>query len=381
MSVFSPIYLLKIIKIRRRVRIFKKKKILLAFVSLLMILTISLVVLSQMNILKFSLRYNFSKEKIRIGHMEKPENMLYYLADDLGYFEEEGIQAELVPFSNDEDGISSILAGEIDTGSFKSIEVIKAMDLGEEIRIHGGGIQHGYGLFTLSENASEYDLIENYNEKTIGVLKDSLGKVILKDAIDKVNRSENLNIAEFDTYIELLKALNNKELASGVFALSDLGLADRENLRLAIGSVDLFKKHPSYSQVAKTSLLKDEKGEKIFIRYNRALIKAYKYYIEYPRETIDIILKYVDVDRDLLRGDIYDENQEANWDSFWPNPNPNREYNEKFIKTLEGQRYLRAENNEKRRYIYDAIYFKAMNELAKETNDPIYKKLQRQFLC
>lgn len=383
MSVFSPRYGLRIIKIRRLVKIIKKKKILIAFVSLFIIFTISLVVLSQMNTLGSYLSHNFSKEKVRIGHMGKTENILYYLANDLGYFEEEGIQSELVLFDKDEDGIAALLSGDIDTGAFTTMEVIFAMDSGQDLKIFGGGLQHGYGLFTKKANLDQGASLENYIGKSIGTVKNSVGDVILRYSINKLDKEkrDQISIVEFDYPRELIVAIKGDTVDSGVLALSDVNLEDRKDIEVDIASINLFKKHPSYSQIARASLLGDKDNEKFLIRYQRALIRAYKYYLENPMTTSKIVSNYVYLDKETIMADIYDGDQGANWENFWPNPNPNKEYYEKLIKVLEDLDYISSSSDKKRRYVYDAIYFKAMNELAKETNDPVYKKLQRQFLC
>ena len=323
-------------------------------------------------------------DKVIIGHVGKPGNLLLYLAKDLGYFEEEGIDAELKLFENDEEGIAAVVSGEIDTGCFKTMPELLSIDAGEDLKIFGGGQQLGLGILTLEENPKEYNFLKNYREgKKIGTTKNSMEDVLTKAAIIRLGLEINkdINVVEFDSPADVVEAIKNGEVDAGTVCLSDLDTSQREGLRTAVESMKLLEKHPTYTQITKASYLEDEGKKDIFYRYSRATIRAYKYYLENPEETVDIILGYVDADRNMLMADIYDENKQFLLEHFWPNPNPIRAYNWKFLQDLQLLGYLKSDKDIIKDYAHDPSYVEAMNQLAEETNDPVYLELKSIHVC
>lgn len=323
------------------------------------------------------------KDKLKIGHLGKEGNLLYYLAEDLGFFKEEGISAELVEFASSEEGIEAILNGEIDTGGFRNMPGLLKIDAGADLKIHGGGMQHGYAMLTLEENDKKYNFLKNYLDKRIGVTKESMEEVLLRAGLDELRFEigKDLEVIEYDSSSEVVAAIKSGEVDSGLLCIDDLNTEERSGLREAIGSVEFIEKHPAYGQMAKASIVEDEDNHELLVRLNRALIKAYKHYLENPEETVDILAKYIDRPKDELMADIYDEEMQPDWDRFWPNPNPNRAYNWKFLQGLELSGYLESDKDIKNDFVYQDGYLDAMNQLADETGDPVYRELQSQHVC
>lgn len=323
-------------------------------------------------------------DRVAIGHVGKPGNLLLYLAKDLGYFAEEGIDAELKLFETDEDGINAVISGEIDAGSFKTMPELLAIDAGEDLKVFGGGQQVGSGILTLEENDRKYNFLKNYRDgMVIGTIQNSMEDVLVKASILRLGLGINKEIfvTEFNSKEEVLEAIKNEEVDAGALCLSDLDKTQREGLRLAIPSFDLLEKHPTYTQITKASYLEDEEKLDIFYRYSRATIRAYKYYLENPDETVDIILNYVNTDKDMLMADIYDENKEFLLEHFWPNPNPIKAYNWKFLEDLQTLGYLKSDKDIIHDYTHDPSYVDAMNKLAEETEDPVYLELKSIHVC
>ncbi len=323
-------------------------------------------------------------DKITVGHVSKFGNLLLYLASRLEYFEEEGINAELKSFESDEEGIKAVLSGEIETGNFKTMPALLAIDAGEDLKVVGGGHQHGYGILTLEENPAEYNFLKNYKGgKTIGTVADSMEDVLTKAAIERLDFEINkdINVVEFDSPADLTEAIKNKEVDAGTVCLSDIDKSQYEGLRLAIESIELLEKHPAYSQVSKASFIEDGENQELLTRFNRATLKAYKFYLENPDETVDIVSDYIDVDKAMLMGSIYDENKAFRLEQFWPHPSPVRAYNWKFLQDLESLGYLKSDKDITEDYVYEDSYTEAMDLLAKETKDPVYIELKSVHVC
>ena len=105
---------------------------------------------------------------------------------------------------------------------------------------------------------------------------------------------------------------------------------------------------------------------KTICKVHKAFLKAYKFYLENPEETVDIILNYIDIDRDMLMGCIYDENKMFRLEQFWPHPSPVKAYNWKFLQDLQAFDYLKSGKDILNDYVYEDSYVEAMNSLAKK---------------
>ena len=67
-------------------------------------------------------------DKVRIGYLAIPGNVLYFLANDLGYFAEENIEAELSMFKSSSEGVAALMSDKIDTGCFGTTAIVAVVD-------------------------------------------------------------------------------------------------------------------------------------------------------------------------------------------------------------------------------------------------------------
>lgn len=64
---------------------------------------------------------SFGAEKVKIGHLQVVPSLPTYVAMEKGYFAEEGLEVELIPFQSGTDIIDALVAGRIDANCMSAI--------------------------------------------------------------------------------------------------------------------------------------------------------------------------------------------------------------------------------------------------------------------
>jgi hypothetical protein len=76
---------------------------------------------------------------LRLGYLDSPESALCRIASQKGHFREEGLQVELVKYSDSGRGLEALESGAIDVGVFAVGESLRAIAGGKNFRIIAGG--------------------------------------------------------------------------------------------------------------------------------------------------------------------------------------------------------------------------------------------------
>lgn len=77
--------------------------------------------------------------KVRLGYLEHPGSALCQLAESKGHYREEGLNVELVTFTDSTTGLAALESGQIDAGVFPTSETLRVIAKGKGFRIIAGG--------------------------------------------------------------------------------------------------------------------------------------------------------------------------------------------------------------------------------------------------
>lgn len=250
--------------------------------------------------------YVTSGEVFRIGHLPATIDLLYFVAQEKGYFSEEGLTTELIEFGNSGEGINAILAEKLDVGAFGTAAPLSFIDRGaDNLTIIGGAGGKGNGIIALPERAAEFTDLTSYQGKKVGTVKLSNGDAVWrKGLVDAgLDWKTDVEIVELDTPASVLQAVKNKSVDAGVVWAPFMEIAKEQGLVIVQYTDDFFPGHPCCRQLALSENLEQKKGD--YIAFFRALIRAEEFYREHKEETIDIVTKYVKVDRHIIEADAY----------------------------------------------------------------------------
>lgn len=313
------------------------------------------------------------QDKFKIGYVPVAGNVLYYIANDLGYFEEEGMNVKLKAFKNDKIGLEALVADKIETGSFATSDELSLIDSGAELTIHGGAIAQASGLVSLADRADEFNSFNDYIGKKIGLVKGSSEDVLFRLGMTEVGLDidKDVTIVELESQDSLIKAIKNGEVDAASLNTANIKASDFEGLKTSMNYNEVRDLLASISQISKTASL--EENQESYTQLNRALIKAYKVYLQDQDKTVEILKKYVKADKDTLTSQIYDEN-------ILINPNPNKNYIYNFIKDMDQLGYVESDRDPNT-IIDEDIYISSLETLVEEDSaEGVYMQLKSELV-
>lgn len=311
-------------------------------------------------------------KKFKVGYLASPGHVLYFVAKEKGFFEEEGLDVELFLFTNSGEGLNAISSCKVDVGSFGTAAPLTFISKGTDFVIFGGQQTEGHGIVALPQKAKELTDLNSFKGKTIATVRLATGDVIFRAALSEagIDWKNELTINELDSPAAVLEAVKKGSVDAGIVWTPFIKLGEKQGLEIVKYSGELVKMHTCCRQVALSSNIKENKED--FVRFMAALIKAYKFYMENQDETVDIIAKYAKVDKDIIKEETYGGH-------IYSIPDPDKEGVIRFWDLINKSGYISSDLNIEN-FIDTSIYKLALEDVLKEyPNDEVYKKLKADF--
>ncbi len=311
--------------------------------------------------------------KLNVGYLPSPGHLLYFIAQEEGYFNDEGLDINLVMFGENNSELASLESGKIDVGAFGSSELVTYLADGHELSVFAGAMKAGHGIIvkdSLVEGIPKEDwTLDLLAGKTIGVEGVDSGHIVYRDALKKLGYGDDdVTFLVFADGADAYASLKNDDIDAAILYAPYRILAEDEGYTIFSnsGDVDGFHEHVCCRQAALTSEI--EKNPDTYKAFLRALIKAYKFYKEDHEKSIDDIAVYVDVDKELLKADTYDYDEEI------ANPDPDIANMTSFYEALVDLDFVKQFDIEKS--LTSDLYEQALNEIIEENpDDEVYKNL------
>jgi NitT/TauT family transport system substrate-binding protein len=311
-------------------------------------------------------------KKLKVGYLPTSGHLLYFVAKEKGYFQQEGLDVELARFTNSGEGLTAIKTGKLDAGSFGTSAPLAFIDKGADFTIFGGQMGEGHGLIAKPEKAERFKDLKNFRGATIGAVRLATGDVVFRAALHEagIDWKKDLTIKEFDSPAAVMEAVKKGTLDAGLVWIPYFTLAEKQGLKVVKYSGDVIKGHTCCRQVALTSTLKDRQPD--FEHFLTALLKAYKYYLTDKNGTVDVVAKYVQIDKADLLTDIYGGH-------LLVSPDPHRKSVLQFWDFMKKIDYVKSNESIDNR-INTRLYANALASLQKqEPKEKLWKNLEKEF--
>jgi NitT/TauT family transport system substrate-binding protein len=312
----------------------------------------------------------------RLGHLNSTAHLLAFVAQEEGFFREEGLAAELTQFSSASELAAGLESGKLDVAFIGSVPIISFQATGHDLTIFGGAMTNGHGYVIKSELVPK-----GYKEGDVSILK---GKnvasvknsvqdfellVLLKN--NKLTPGKDVNVVYFNSQTEAYNALQNKGI-DAVSVYSPYASRARDEGHTVVyycNEKTEFHDQPCCRQVASTTALKANPA--LFQAAERAFIKAYKFSQENRAKTVDDVNKYIPLKRDLVEYEVYGGHSVST-------PDPDKKATVALKSGVVEFGYAKDYNIEP---LYNtAIYKAALDSLLKDKpNDAVYKGLLAHF--
>lgn len=322
---------------------------------------------------------NAQTETIRIGRSTGNIRVaILTLADELGYYEEEGVNVEFVEISDTAAAISAISLNkdEIDVLQVAGAGALSYIAQGTNVEVIGGIASEGGAMITLPENAEKYSDLTNLSGgvKVAGQLTDT-GIMITRNLLEEKGIDTN---TELD-YLYLSSAQNVIEAV--VKGEAEVGFTNSEAchkyLDLGINIVyeigDLVPDYVCCRQISSKEKVAEKRDA--FVKKAVAEIRAYEYYNQEANydECVKILAAQCGQEEDYVRAYIY-ENTKYTLD-------PNIHGLQDLFDTMILGNYIEnVKTTDIASSIDTTIYQDALNILSeREPENQFYKDLQAQF--
>lgn len=313
-----------------------------------------------------------------LGYLNSTAHLLGFVAKEEGFFEEEGLNVTLTQFSSAAELSTGLESGKLDTAFIGSVPALTFQSQGHDLTIFGGAMTNGHGYvikseFTDGKDDLDISILKGRNVASVkNSVQDAELQILLKNAGIEIGEGDDkVNIVYFDSQKDAYAALQNSSIdAASVYSpYASLAKAAGYKVVYYCSEEEALQNQPCCRQVATTSALKNKPNT--YNAFERALIKAYKFSQENEDKTIEDVSKYIDIDKDFIRTEVYGGYS-------FSTPDPDKQGTVTLKDTIVDLGYTEDYDIEP---LYNTeIYSKALNSLIEEKpDDKVYKELKEHF--
>lgn len=230
-------------------------------------------------------------EPIKIALSAWNPNVFMNLAQDLGYFEEEGVNVELVDFAEFADVPKAFNAGQLDGAFFSSFEVIAPASLGMDIKLISV-VDNSIGADALLGNG--IDSLDGLKGKKIGVGMDTVSHIFLMLLLEEEGYSlDDFELVDFSSPSSGATALVSGDVDGLAtfepFISSCTGSGEQINI------IADTNKYPTMINdgIAFSESIINERHEDV-VKIMKCFYKAIDYWKENPEEANEMLGSYLD---------------------------------------------------------------------------------------
>ena len=307
---------------------------------------------------------------VKVGHLLVPGQGKIFIAQDLGYFAEQGLKVELVEFQNSADGLSALRAGKLDFAVFGATAPLFHIAKGADIRIVGGIHNEDAALITTAANAAAIKNVADLKGRKVAVVRLSSADTALRGRLLDLGiiPGKDIQIFELKSPPAVIEAVRSGEVDAGTVWEPHIVRAVESGLKVVATSHDLLPGHPCCRLSVQARDITER--PQVIEGFLAALLKAEKFGHEHRDAAVDIITKYLKLDRHIIdKSYLNDQPTDpdlANTTRFW---NVMRR-----IGYADQERDIAS-------YIDTRFYKRALDKAeAAEPTEPFWKQLEKDYV-
>jgi NitT/TauT family transport system substrate-binding protein len=309
---------------------------------------------------------------LKVGHLPVTGHAKFFIAQEEGYFKQEGLDVELVEFANSADGLAALRAGKLDLGAFGTTAPLVHISKGADIRIIGGVMGEDAAIIATPEEAATIKTIADLKGKKVATIRLATGDAVLRGALEEagLNWKTDLQIFELKSPPAVLEAVKSGQVDAGVTWGPHDVRAEEQGLKVVIRSRSLQPGHPCCRLTVNARDVKER--PEVWERFIRAFLRAEKFANDNHEKTLDDIGKHLKLDRALIDKAYYKGYLDQTSD-------PNVAGVARFWNTMLKSQFVESKLDI-RRFVETKLYQKALDRLAKENpNEPFWKQRLKTF--
>lgn len=251
---------------------------------------------------------------LRVGQMGTSiKAAMVVLANEMGYYKEEGLNVTLEPISNLNDGVTAIMAGKLDVLPFGVIPTCTFVSQGAALTVFGGTIAEGSACVALPERAEAFSDLSGFAGKTIACVRPETGHMMMKAAIREAGIDLNtVEFVELDGFQSVVEAV--------LKGSADVGFVNsgfEENARMQGLAVPfLVGEYAPDAVCCRQTASKSAvaANREAYVRFQVANLRAVKLMLDDPDTTIAALSAFSGQEEDYVRYCIYESPMKISMD-------------------------------------------------------------------
>lgn len=214
------------------------------------------------------------------------------LADGLGYYEEEGVNVELVDSNDATATLTSISSGkkDIDVYGQGIVPDLTFIANGSDLVIFEGTAAEGGAIVSRPEDVEKFKDLANYEGVTAALVRNESGWIVTRQALlDAGYDPTTITLLEVDSQANAAQAVSKGEADIAFFPEEFVASFADLNIEEVLPVGEISPMYVCCRQVTSSDRLETKKDA--FVKFSKANLRAFKYFSdESNREEIDRIL-------------------------------------------------------------------------------------------
>lgn len=312
------------------------------------------------------------KTKFNIGYLPAVGDVLFFVAKEKGFFDGEGLDVSLFQFTNSGEGLNAVKSGKLDAGAFGTSGPQTFIAKGTPFVVIGGMQSEGHAIIAKPENADKFKDVKGFIGSKVATVRLATGDAVWRSALTKegIDWKSQVNIQELDSPATVLEAVKKGTADAGLVWVPFSEMAEQQGLKIVGWSSEYMKGHTCCRVVAVEDKIKENREN--YVKLTRALIRAYDFYTAHQDETVDIISKYVKLDKTLIKKATYSGHIKSI-------PDPDKKRFTEFWDAMKTAGYIQSDIDISK-FVNTDIYKEALSQLrSKEPENTVYIQLEKEY--
>ena len=301
------------------------------------------------------------------------------LANQLGYFEEEGCDVEFQTVAL-ADAMASMSVNKLDIDLFGIVPACSYVSQGIEIFVFGGTILNGSEIISTKDFAKELKKAEDFKGLNIACSREESGQIYLKNFLQEsgLKLGEDVVFEYVDNATTALEGLRSgqNDLFITNNAMGYTYSTSMDDIKVAAVPADITGDYPCCRQ----NCSEDAYHNKFLslVDFEIALIRGYDYYLNNKEDVIKRLVDYSAQSADYVEAAMYGTSDYRNIMNLSPDPHTKEIV--KFYKAMQNIGEIEKSDYDMADYATSAVYKKALDTLVeREPDNATFKKLAEDF--
>lgn len=300
------------------------------------------------------------------------------IAQQLGYYEEEGVSVTFETIANLSEGLTAVDMGKLDILPFGVIPTATFVSQGSDVVVIGGTISEGSEIVVLPENEGTIETLEDFRGKRIGCYRMETGHMVMKGLLREAgfDLENDVEFVLLDSQQTIIEAVRKGEVDMGFLNSGQGYVAEQSGLVVEKQVGEFEANFPCCRQTTSREVLNTRRAD--LVNFQIANLRAYDVYMNDPETAIKALVEYSGQSEEYVRAVMYGlEGEYDNAMIISLDPNTNKV--EEFYEVMEANGDI-TEGADMSAQIDATVYYDALSAMMeREPDNAVYQQLMDEY--